>query len=141
MELQPAEPAGTALRGFGRYKPFFADLELDQPGNHDQSHRQPASPRPGDEPQPPFLPGAPVAVGAGLGDFFVMNSSTPRSLAGDDWTSRQMGWRSVVRVAPPSLTPRRAFTLLELLVVIAILAILMALRSEEHTSELQSLRH
>src|SRR3712207_8442806 len=35
-------------------------------------------------------------------------------------------------------TRRSGFTLIELLVVIAIIAILIALRSEEHTSELQS---
>ena len=56
----------------------------------------------------------------------MMNASTPRSSAGDDWASRLMRRRCVARASPsPSLC--RAFTLIELLVVIAILAILMAL--------------
>jgi prepilin-type N-terminal cleavage/methylation domain-containing protein len=56
----------------------------------------------------------------------MMNASTPRSSAGDDWASRLMRRGCVARASPsPSLC--RAFTLIELLVVIAILAILMAL--------------
>ena len=112
-----SEP-GLAFEILAQHQRRRPSLELDLARHCDQRHRLDHVHRPGHEPEPPLLPGAPVAIGARSDDCVGMNASRPRSAGSRDRALRAPGG---------SLPPARAFTLIELLVVIAIIALLAAL--------------